>query len=384
MPTCEGGYKAFKIGELFDVRTSKSIDKDDLKVTSNNVSSFQFIGRTSVNNGIQAYTEKLSFQPNPANTFSVIQVGESVMQFRDAQWYSSQNIFLLLPLDNRLITCKLYVIASTNKALTRFNGGYNDYPTLKSLKDLCITLPTLRNGEIDFAFMEQWVRGLEEERVREIQEEHNRKLKAYLQAAGFDDCTMSAEENEVQRAIAEGRVRNKKVKASELFDIQGNPQLNKESFVFGEQSSYPYFTRTVFNNGILGYVDYLDDSHLIKGNSLAVGMMGMQFFYMQHDFYAGQFTKTAFPKFNALDEHIALYFITQLNKMKEVYLSVLVRDFEKVFNNTELSLPITASGEIDYAFMGTAIRAMEKQCIARLKEAFMHEQEVYRQVTDSQ
>ena len=31
----------------------------------------------------------------------------------------------------------------------------------------------------------------------------------------------------------------------------------------------------------------------------------MQFFYMQKDFYAGQFTKTLYPKFNGLNATIA-------------------------------------------------------------------------------
>lgn len=196
LPTCEGGHKPFKIGELFDVKTSKSIDKKDLKCTSNSNSMIQFIGRTSVNNGVQAYTERLSFEPNRANTFSVIQVGESVMQFRDVEWYSSQNIFILTPLDSRLITSKLYIIAATNKALQRYNGGYNDYPTLNSLKGLQITLPVTKDGNIDYQFMDMRVRELEEERVRE--------LEAYLKAAGFEDCALNASECEVLSNLSGG------------------------------------------------------------------------------------------------------------------------------------------------------------------------------------
>lgn len=104
------------------------------------------------------------------------------------------------------------------------------------------------------------------------------------------------------------------IAAKELFEIKGNPQLNKDSFVFTEKELYPYFTRTVLNNGVSGYVEYLDDEHKIKGNSIAVGMLGMQFFYMERDFYAGQFTKTVFPKFSYFNKKVALYFISLLNK----------------------------------------------------------------------
>ncbi len=156
-----------------------------------------------------------------------------------------------------------------------------------------------------------------------------------------------------------------KCKVGSLFELKGNPQLDKENFVFSKISSYPYFTRTAFNNGIYGYVDYFDDAHLIKGNSLAVGMMGMKFFYMPCDFYAGQFTKTAFPKFQGFNKRIALWFISWLNKSSKKYLSVLVRDFEKNFSETEIEVPRHSDGTLALDFMEARIKEMEE---ARIKE----------------
>ncbi|MCR5690803.1 MAG: restriction endonuclease subunit S [Eubacterium sp.] len=147
--------------------------------------------------------------------------------------------------------------------------------------------------------------------------------------------------------------------------------MDKDSFVFGANSSYPYFTRTVFNNGILGYVDYLDDDHLIKGNSLAVGMIGMQFFYMKHDFYAGQFTKTVFPKFEGFNELVALWFIAWLNRSSHTYQSVLVRDFEKTFNNTELIVPFV-KGKVAVEHIEKRVRELEAERVREL-EAYLQE-----------
>ena len=161
-----------------------------------------------------------------------------------------------------------------------------------------------------------------------------------------------------------------KCKLGELFTIKGNPQLDKECFTFSEQSSYPYFTRTVLNNGIYGYVDYYDDKHLVKGNSIAVGMMGMQFFYMAHDFYAGQFTKTVFPKFEGLNWRVALWFISWFNKSSKWYLGLLVRDFEKAFTETEISVPRNIDGSLAIAFMESRIREMEESRIREM-EAYL-------------
>ena len=162
----------------------------------------------------------------------------------------------------------------------------------------------------------------------------------------------------------------KKYKIGDLFSLKGNPQLDKENFKFSKESSYPYFTRTVFNNGIYGYVDYYDDKHLVKGNSIAVGMMGMQFFYMDHDFYAGQFTKTAFPKFDGLNWRIALWFISWFNKSSKWYLGLLVRDFEKAFFESEIMVPTNSDGSLALAFMESRIREMEESRIREM-EAYL-------------
>lgn len=156
-------------------------------------------------------------------------------------------------------------------------------------------------------------------------------------------------------------------KLGDLFEIKGNPQLNKDSFTFNENAKFPYFTRTAFNNGILGYVEYLDDDHKIEGNCLAVGMIAMQFFYMEKDFYAGQFTKRAIPKSFLLTQQIASYFISLLNKNQQRFQNVLVRDFENEFNKTIVKLPIK-KGQIDFDFMEYLISNLEKERTSKLKE----------------
>lgn len=155
----------------------------------------------------------------------------------------------------------------------------------------------------------------------------------------------------------------------DLFEIENNPQLNKDSFIFSENGKYPYFTRTVFNNGILGKVEYLDDEHKIKGGCLAVGMIAMQFFYMKNDFYAGQFTKRAIPKDFELTERLANYFITVLNKKQKIFQSILVRNFESKFKTETVQLP-TKNGQLALDFMEKFVAELEVRRTAEL-EAYL-------------
>ena len=165
-------------------------------------------------------------------------------------------------------------------------------------------------------------------------------------------------------------VKWEKFKLGDLFRIKSNLQLNKNSFIFSENGEYPYFTRTVFNNGILRNVHYLDEEHKLKGNCLAVGMIAMRFFYMDKDFYAGQFTKRAIPIGFSLNSRLANYFITVLNKKSKIFQSSLVRNFEKVFKNEEVKLPVKNDGSIDFEFMTSFISELEARQISEL-EAYL-------------
>ena len=167
-----------------------------------------------------------------------------------------------------------------------------------------------------------------------------------------------------------------KIRLDKLFNVKSNPQLNKDSFNFSENGVYPYFTRTVLNNGIAGYVDYLDEEHKISGNSLAVGMLGMQFFYMEKDFYAGQFTKTIYPKFDYFNSKVAQYFIVLLNKNQKIYQGSLVRDFERLFYNTKILLP-TLGGEINFSFMEKFIEELERERVEELERERVEELDAY-------
>ena len=157
---------------------------------------------------------------------------------------------------------------------------------------------------------------------------------------GAEGNALSPRLRELEKHFKQNGGEWREFSCEELFFVRSNPQLNKESFKFSKNAPYPYFTRTCLNNGIAGYVEYLDEEHKIKGNSIAVGMLGMQFFYMQKDFYAGQFTKTLYPKFKGLNATLAQYFITWFNKSQRVFQGVLVRDFEKAFYQTKILLPV--------------------------------------------
>ena len=139
------------LSDLFDISTTRSVDKN--KVELNNDGEYDFIGRTSVNYGIQGHVNKLDYAPNPKNSFSLVQVGETIALWRVNEWYASQNIFLLNPKFNKIKDVFLYFQTVINKKMSIYGKDYNNYPTMTSLKNTTITLPVKTKQITDFAEM---------------------------------------------------------------------------------------------------------------------------------------------------------------------------------------------------------------------------------------
>lgn len=168
---------------MFYVKTTKSIDKN--KITFSRDGDYDFIGRSNIDNGVQGKVNYLGYAPNAKDTFSLVQVGETICLFRNNEWYASQNIFILSPKITYLSRQFLFTTATINKALYKYRSAYV-YPTLEEVKRIKVEFPQTGNGEIDFDFMENLVAELEARRVAE--------LEAYLLATGLKDYALTEEE----------------------------------------------------------------------------------------------------------------------------------------------------------------------------------------------
>ena len=109
---------------------------------------------------------------------------------------------------------------------------------------------------------------------------------------------------------------------------------------------------------------------------MAVWMLGMQFFYMEKNFYAGQFTKTVYPLFPVFNRRIAHYFIVLMNKNQKVYQWALVRDFEELFKATSILLPVKNWG-ISFEYIEKYIQALEAERLEELEAERLEELEAY-------
>ena len=175
-----GGGRKFALDELFEIKTSPWLNIWSITVKRENVWGlyYEFIWRTQENYWIQGYIElQEKIKPNEWWVISVSQVGSVHAQLRNKSWYGSQNIFILKPLNEKLLN--QYLITAINKKLNKYNISYTTFPTLKTLKEEEISLPVNSNNQIDYPLIETYIKATQKLVIKDLVDKVNEKLKTY-------------------------------------------------------------------------------------------------------------------------------------------------------------------------------------------------------------
>lgn len=367
MPASEGGYKQFKIGDLFTIKKGKRLTKADM-IEGN----INFIGATSSNNGITARISNDAYL-HPAGTITVTyngSVGEAFYQIEP--FWASDDVNVLypkFPMNERVALFFLSPLIKKGKAY-----GYSFKWTKEKMEQDVIFLPVNKFGKIDFDFIESRVRELEEERVRE--------LEAYLTASNFSDCSLTlAERNALQRAENK-TIKFEPTRIDKLFNIATGRDI-----IIGrtKEGGIPLISHQHDNNGISKRVSQIADRRLFDyETTIPLADRGVFLATTQaEDFHIGTRVKALTFKNGKQSENVRLYLVTAINQLQVLFTEYLTNATDNL-PNLQISVPVDDSGAIDYAFMETYINAVKKQNIARLKEFIEREHKAYMQAIDSQ
>lgn len=156
-----------------------------------------------------------------------------------------------------------------------------------------------------------------------------------------------------------------KFKVDQLFKIENTLSFNTNELVSGKE--FDYVTRTSQNQGVLQKTGFVNSKNINQAGNWSLGLLQMDFFYRQNPWYAGQFVRKIIPKIEITP--FAIPFLTAaLNKLKPHLLTVLVRNVDKTFLNSELTLPTTKGGEINFDFMEYFIAKLESDRIDKLEK----------------
>ncbi|WP_370756915.1 restriction endonuclease subunit S [Prevotella pectinovora] len=339
-------YKKFKIGELFSAQTGDT----DLQQKDINGKGAYFINSGVEAQGIKGKTDRKA-KIFKSNTITIDFWGNAYYRDFEYKMATHNHVFSLSGdiIKNRNIG--LYLVSTMSYMKKAFS--YNNMGTWTKIKEQCIHLPVTKTGGLDFAFMESRIREMEESRIREME--------AYLKVAGFEDCELTEEEWSTLRDFKNHKTRP--IVISTIFDIKKGKRLTKDNMIPG---TINFIGSTSVNNGVTAKVS--NSSHIHNGNTITVTYNGSvgEAFYQTDSYWASDDVNVLTFK-RLLNERLALFFCASLRKSGKKY-GYTYKWTKELMEKDEIILPVTSSSSIDYKFMETYIRAIEKLTIQRVKD----------------
>ena len=310
--------KNVKISDLFEVKYGNGFELVNMDICEENTNdSFAFISRTSRNNGISAFVEKITDVKSFQAGLITVSVGGSVLEtfLQKKPFYTGFHIMVLKPKLKMSDIEKLFYCYCIRQNKYRYNYGRQ---ANKTLKDILIP------EEIP----DDW-RDLSIERLNNLNAEPLINSNIALGVSSWGSFNLSG-----------------------LFDIKGSvttPLLELEEYGRGE---FPYVTTQATNNGIEGSYDYYtEEGGVLTVDSAVLGYCS----YQPYNFSASDHVEELIPKFK-MNKYIAMFLVTIINKEQYRY-NYGRKCSQDRMKKRSVKLP-TKNGQPDWQLMEDCIKSL--------------------------
>ena len=347
---------------------------------------FPVYSSESTNNGIIGYTDNPEFICNN-ETPVYITFGDHTRTFNIAQKSFSvlDNVKVLIPKTANQ-KCLLFIITIWQKQIP--NLGYSRH--WKVARNSILYLPQTVTGDIDFDFMETFVREIEDLRVLELEGISQRKLNTYLQATGLKDYHLT----ECERSFLKDfkSLHWKEFRMDELFARAETKKLPYKAKELPKQSTetntLPCLTSSFMNQGLNYYVPR--DKATILSNVISIPSNSDVYraYYQPNDFTVLSDAYAIRWKDENTEIHPLqyLFMVACINKVTDLPIYSYKNKLGgwNVVKNKSIMLPVTADGEIDFDIMEQLITVLQKIVIADVAEYTSQRVEATRSVIESE
>ena len=330
--------------DVFKIRNTHNILSEAIITDSGTT---PYLCASAENNGVSSF---ISFENKFLEEGNCIFIGGKtfVVTYQKDSFFSNDSHNLALYLKNtekRTKPIQIFLVSCIAKSLGHKYTWGNSISHKKILGDYVI-LPQTENGEIDFAFMEDFVRELEESRLRE--------LEAYLLAAGLTDYNISAAEQ-----VSIDKLPHIKWQSFNVQELFGRSTRGKR--LKGDDripGSLPFVTAGEADTGISDFIG--NKVEVFAKNTTTIDMFGSAK-YRNYDYGA--------------DDHVAVVHTEHLPKNAAIFVAAACHKaahtgkfnyghnfYAKDADELNIMLPVK-NGVPDYAFMETIISAVHKLVI---------------------
>ncbi len=308
----------------------------------------------STNNWIIGYTQiQPDFIVNSENPVYVV-FGDHTRSFNIAteSFCVADNVKVLSINKKISIRSLLYIVSSWKK-----NIPEKWYARHRSIaQEVLFNLPTC-NGEIDFAFMENFVAEIEAERMAQ--------LDAYLSATGLKDCILTEEEERVLEDFERGKVERKIFNLEQLFwKATRGKRLKSDDRIAGDLSFVTAWEADTWISAFIG-----NDVEVFSANTTTIDM-----------FWSAKYRNYQY----GWDDHVAVVHTANLPKFASIFVTTAIHKtsyngqfhygrnfYAKDADELDISLPTLSNSEYPwgcnnqphYDLMQTLISAIQKLVI---------------------
>ncbi|MCX0401971.1 restriction endonuclease subunit S [Clostridium perfringens] len=297
----------------------------------------------------------ITISANGANTGATFYQKSDFTVLQDAYAIDIKKGLKYCLTDNQYI----FIVSAISKSIYG-NFEWTNKAGWEKVKDEYIQLP-IKNGEIDFEFMESFVAELEAQRVAELEAQRVAELEAYLLATGLKDYELTDKEKQAVEDYENGRINLIELKVSDIFNVSSSKKRFDANKVDILTKGYPYVVRTSNNNGIKGYLNE-DINYLNKGNTISFGQDTATMFYQENPYFTGDKIKILKSKFKNFNKYSAQYFIGTMSKSFSSFSWGASSFSEKAINKQGIFVKVK-DNEIDFEYIETLISAIQKLVI---------------------
>lgn len=304
------------------------------------------MSNTSAANGVMGFSSLKANNRGNTITCSDTTLGADTMYYQGDDFIGYQHIQHFVPKFEPFNSHIAFMIISAARVATQ-NKKY-DYGhkfNRDEMNATIISLPVTSSGDIDFAFMDSFIRELEEARILELAD--------YLKVSGLADSKLSARERKALDRFE--AIDWKGFRYDEIFNhIEQGRRLKKDDQIAGD---IPFVMSGITNTGVVNHISNPVAS--FPANSITVDIFG-NVFYRSFAYGLGDDTGAYWNDKKHYSKDNMLFFAASMARSLVGRFSYGHKLRSSQSLGFKMHLPVLASGMPDYGYMETLMRAVQK------------------------
>jgi len=338
--TCKWGE--FLVGELFDIHPTKAykmtnstlMEKDGIN---------EVIVNSSFNNGVGGYTNQKNTEDGGIITFSDTTSSDSIF-YHENPFVGYAHVQGMYPIGKykKYWTQYSYLFFVTifKRRAIGLNYNYVNKFTRNSASRMIVKLPINNIGEIDFKYMENYIKHVENNVGTSITSITSEK---YMQKK----CNIDSW---------------KKFNLYDIFEIDSGTKLDRIAMKF-DNPTINFVGRSGINNGVTACVDEVEGCKPYKAGNLTLALGGAYLgscFVQDKDFYTSQNVVVLIPKFD-MSFNTKQFICSMIFKEGQTHYKAFIDELNRhIKTDFSIKLPVNNNGDIDYEYIDNYINPIQK------------------------